>query len=328
MGKSKKGKQREQFETTVLSRFVLRWEKSVFLKKRKWTELPSDILLIIFQKLGPINVLTKAIRVCRDWLELARSELVLWRKVDMTCHGKKFGPNYLEDIACIAVNWSAGRLEEFSAEEFGTYDLLQYITDSASNLKCIRLIRSHVEESELEKLIKRWLLLEEIELTRHWCSPELCEAIGLLCPRLKHFRLNELYFGCGSNKKNLIANYIGKTMPNLRSLQLIGSSMTEEGLHAILEGCPQLESLDIRNCDNLTINQRIQSELERIKILRLPNDSTIDYKFHRHVTESSPCWGPCSLCYGSDSNSDSDIDSDTETYFDIKYGHIVFQNCE
>jgi hypothetical protein len=46
----------------------------------------------------------------------------------MTCRGNKFGPNYLEDMACIAVNWSAGQLE-FSAEEFESDDLLRYITE-------------------------------------------------------------------------------------------------------------------------------------------------------------------------------------------------------
>ncbi|KAJ4816017.1 RNI-like superfamily protein [Rhynchospora pubera] len=223
MGKSKQVKQRKEFYTMVLPKFVLRWENLVLLRRRKWAELPSDILLTIFEKMGPITILTKAIRICRRWLELARSEPLLWRKVDMTCHGNKFDPNDHEDIACIAVNWSAGQLQEFSAEKFGSNDLLHYIAGSTSNLKSIRLIRSPVSEEALEKIMKKWPLLEEIELIWGWCSPEfsdLCQTIGLSCPRLKHFRLNELYSGRGSDENNLIANCIGRTMPDLRSLQL------------------------------------------------------------------------------------------------------------
>ncbi|KAJ4792206.1 RNI-like superfamily protein [Rhynchospora pubera] len=324
MGKSKRGKQKK-FDIVVFPRSVLPKEKPVSLKERQWSELPSDILLKIFEKVGQINVLTKAIRVCRDWLEVARNDPILWRKVDMTYHGDQFGPNDLEDIACVAVNWSAGQLEEFSAEKFGSGALLQYIASRSSNLKCIRLIKSPVSRKTLKKVIKRCPLIEEIELTGYLCTPALCQAIGLLCPRLKCFRLNEISFYPGySHERNSIANCIGITMPNLHSLQLISSRMTEKGLYAILEGCPQLESLDVRNCCNLSINERIESELERIKILRLPDDSIDDWKFSHHLI---PYYFDYDYC-DCPSCAKSDSDSDSETYFDIEYGHIMFQHWD
>ncbi|KAJ4763535.1 F-box protein family-like [Rhynchospora pubera] len=134
--------------------------------------------------------------------------------------------------------------------------------------------------------MKKWPLLEEIELIWGWCSPEfsdLCQTIGLSCPRLKHFRLNELYSGRGSDENNSIANCIGRTMPNLRSLQLTYNMMTNEGLHAILEGCPLLKSLDVRMCRKLTIDRSIMRELEKINNLRLPEDSSDNCKFCDHV---------------------------------------------
>ena len=39
---------------------------------------------------------------------------------------------------------------------------------------------------------------------------------------------------------------IAETVPGLRHLQLFGNRMTNDGLKAILDGCPQLESLDLR----------------------------------------------------------------------------------
>ncbi|KAJ4816016.1 RNI-like superfamily protein [Rhynchospora pubera] len=247
MGKSKRGEHKTKFEKMPLSRFLLDWEKldtnacvplschKVVITKTKWMELPSDILLMIFQKMGAISILTKAILLCRDWLELARNEPLIWRKVDMTCHGKKFGSRYLQDIACIAVNWSAGQLEEFSAEGFVSDDLLQYLADSTSNLKSFSLINCRkISQEALEKTIKRWPLLEEIELTRYWmCPPEFYQTIGLSCPQLKCFRLNTIYIEFPEyddiDKKDSIAKCIGKTMHNLCSLQLIGSRLTMEG---------------------------------------------------------------------------------------------------
>ncbi|KAJ3698588.1 hypothetical protein LUZ61_002293 [Rhynchospora tenuis] len=328
MGKSKGGKQKKEFDTMSLSRFVLCWEESALLKRRKWSKLPSDILLMIFEKMGPIEVLTKAIRLCRDWLEVARNEPLLWRKVDMTCHGKKFGPNYLQDIACIAVNWSAGQLEEFAAEQFGSDDLLQCIANSTSNLKRISFIKCNdISEDVLEKTIKRWHLLEEIELYFWMCSRKFFRAIGLSCPYLKCLRLNYIRVNCRNDKKDCLAKLIGRNFPNLSSLQLIGNKMTNKGLHFIFKGCPQLESLDIRQCYKLTIDQSLQSDLERIKNVRLPNDSIDDYKFACYLKQFSYS----SLLFDNSENDsvsggDFDSDSDTMNYLDIKYEHIMFQD--
>jgi hypothetical protein len=52
------------------------------------------------------------------------------------------------------------------------------------------------------------------------------------------------------------------TMHKLRSLQLFGNNLTNEGLTAILDNCPHLESLDT-----------LRGKCARIKTLRLPHDS-------------------------------------------------------
>lgn len=76
-------------------------------------------------------------------------------------------------------------------------------------------------------------------------------------------------------------------MPGLRHLQLIGNKMTNDGLVALLDGCPHLESLDIRRCFNVnlvgTLGKRCK---EQIKYFRLPHDATDDYPFQTSVDES------------------------------------------
>ena len=52
-----------------------------------------------------------------------------------------------------------------------------------------------------------------------------------------------------------------------------------DGLLAILDGCPQLESLDLRKCFHVTLSGYLGKYAERIKVLRHPNDSTDNYEF-------------------------------------------------
>ena len=79
---------------------------------------------------------------------------------------------------------------------------------------------------------------------------------------------------------------IAKNMPELRHLQLIGNKVTNDGLQAILDGCPHLESLDIRKCFNVTLSGNLGKRCaERIKNLRHPNDSTHDYGFMAEISD-------------------------------------------
>lgn len=63
--------------------------------------------------------------------------------------------------------------------------------------------------------------------------------------------------------------------------------MTNVGLQAIIDGCPNLESLDLRQCFNVHLGGdmgRLCSQ--RIKDLRLPHDPTDDYPFNDEIHDS------------------------------------------
>lgn len=77
---------------------------------------------------------------------------------------------------------------------------------------------------------------------------------------------------------------IAETMPKLRHLQIFGDGLTDRGLQAILNGCPDLESLDLRQCFNLTLAGNLRQKCaERIKILHLPHDPTTGYGFTTEI---------------------------------------------
>lgn len=159
-------------------------------------------------------------------------------------------------------------------------------------------------------------LLEELEISLcNNLSSKSVEAVGRSCPRLKSLKLNREWFrfpddmfdyyndedddyfddgdydypviddqngssAIAPSRKDADAHAIAGTMHGLRHLQLFGNQLTSDGLNAILDSCPHLESLDVRNCFNLNLKGDVEKRCaERVKNLRLPLDSTKDYEF-------------------------------------------------
>ena len=118
-------------------------------------------------------------------------------------------------------------------------------------------------------------LLEELDVS--YCAVESLKVVGQSLPNLKTLKL---YFGLGPpgyvNDDDALA--IAETMHGLRFLQLVGNSLTDAGLKAILDNCPHLEHLDLRKCFNVYFSGDLERRCsERIKVLRRPNDSAHEY---------------------------------------------------
>ena len=122
-------------------------------------------------------------------------------------------------------------------------------------------------------------LLEELDITISSLSEETIEAVGCRCPHLKSFKWNHDEYRLPDIQCDDEAVAIAKNMPELRHLQLIRNRLTNDGLQAILDNCPHLESLDLRKCFNVTLSGDLGRRCARIKNLRLPNDSTNDCGF-------------------------------------------------
>ncbi|MCI17677.1 F-box protein SKIP19-like, partial [Trifolium medium] len=62
-------------------------------------------------------------------------------------------------------------------------------------------------------------------------------------------------------------------MPKLRHLSMSGNLLTNVGLDAILDGCPLLESLELRRCFHLDLSGNLGERYrDQIKDLILPTD--------------------------------------------------------
>ncbi|TVU43211.1 hypothetical protein EJB05_09658, partial [Eragrostis curvula] len=170
----------------------------------------------------------------------------------------------------------------------------------APALKSLRLIYCYdVCQEAFMEAIRKFPMLEELELSLSSnVNGAAFGVVGESCPHLKRFRLNKKIFigleGGGFDRDDE-ARGIAK-MHELRSLQLFNCEFTDTGLTAILDGCPHLESLDIRRCFNVTMDATaIRAKCAMMKTLKLPHDSTASYEFQ----ESE--WTPTSLqsacCY-------------------------------
>lgn len=96
---------------------------------RDWAELQRDVLSLIFQKLGSIEVLLTAQGVCSSWNRLSYDPRI-WRRIEMRNFASILDSEYdLEKMARAAVDRSCGQCVEFSVKSFASNELLEYLME-------------------------------------------------------------------------------------------------------------------------------------------------------------------------------------------------------
>ncbi|KAE8708149.1 putative F-box/LRR-repeat protein 23 [Hibiscus syriacus] len=264
---------------------------SAAAETRNWLELPQDVTASILSRLGAIEILNSAQNVCSLWRKISKDPS-MWKSIDMRNLGDLFDMEYdLEKMCVHAVNRSCGHLLDINIEYFGTDELLFYISERSTHLKRLRLFSCYsISDEGLSEAASKLPFLEELEIFICPVSKDALETIGRNCPLLKSFKYNlqqHKSFHYASDDEALA---IAQTMPELRRLQVLGNDLTNEGLQAILDGCPHLEYLDLRQCFNVHLGGNLEKTcVKRVKNLLRPYDSTHDYEFYAgvHDTESS-----------------------------------------
>ncbi|CAN6231474.1 unnamed protein product, partial [Urochloa humidicola] len=173
----------------------------------------------------------------------------------------------------------------------------KFITNTmkrAPLLKSLQLsLCHHISNEGFAEAISCFPQLEELDVTFCSLHGSVCDTIGRACPQLIRFRLNERwsilqsefapYEGMDDDTEAL---GIASTMPGLQELQLIGNNLTNDGLMVILDRCPHLQSLDIRQCYSIQMDDAMKSKCARIPDLKLPHDSISDFKYRAYIVSS------------------------------------------
>jgi len=98
---------------------------------RNWLELPRDVTANILQRLGTIEILSSACKVCPLWWNICKDPH-MWRTIRTTRldYARYNYGNNLVKIFRTAVERSCGQVEDIDIEEIGTDDLLKHIVDN------------------------------------------------------------------------------------------------------------------------------------------------------------------------------------------------------
>ncbi|CAH8334524.1 unnamed protein product [Eruca vesicaria subsp. sativa] len=241
---------------------------------RDWAGLPVELTSSIMSRLNTVNVLEKAQKACMSW-HLVCQDPSIWRKIDM--HNDLGFMNLLtkihhRDMCRQAVDLSHGGLVEIDIWYICTDSLLEHIADSASNLKTLRIAMCHeILDHGLVEAAAKLPFLEELDISYCSFEVETLKAVGQSCPHLKTLKLNYPVVGYDEDD---FALAIAESMPGLRHLHLSGNhDMNNTGLKAILDGCPHLEHLDLRECWKIELVGDLEDLCsERIRVLRRPGD--------------------------------------------------------
>ncbi|XP_058761238.1 putative F-box/LRR-repeat protein 23 [Vicia villosa] len=257
--------------------------------KPNWLELPRDITMNILQRLCTLDIVTSASVVCPLWWNICKEPL-MWSTIDMITgismdmitdlsQSDSYYFEYyrrLERICRYAVDRSCGHLKEIYIKKFGTDDLLIHIAKSASHLRSIRLEKCYdISTAAFNEVVKNQPFLEELDIFHCYDydqSTDFFEFIGHSCPLLKSLKFSPRIEKVGDDKCDDLALAIAKTMSKLRHLSILNNELTNNGLLAILDGCPLLESLDIRGCLYVDLDGSLGERCSaQIKELRFPN---------------------------------------------------------
>ncbi|KAK2999525.1 hypothetical protein RJ639_024122, partial [Escallonia herrerae] len=283
-----------------------------------WLELPPEVTASILRRLGAVELLETAQKVCTTWRSICKDP-AMWRTVDIrSSRETNLWLHDVEKITMRAVDLSCGQLEGITIANFASGHLLLYIADRSSQLKRLQLVHCYgnISPETFREAFKKLPLLEELHIYFTAFDKGNIEVAGRFCTLLKSFKLNRQAYK-HPLKCDDEALAIAESMPELRHLQLFGSRMTDDGLGAILDKCPHLESLDLRQCFNVSLAGDVGKRcFERIKDLKRPLDSTDGCGFDTVLLDSGK--------FDSDSDYDYDYDYDSDYDYGIDYDEQVY----
>lgn len=140
---------------------------------RNWTELPPELTSSILIRLGAVEILENAQKVCRSWRRVCKDPS-MWRKIVIDNRGDRASFKYdLESMCRHAVDRSQGGLLEIDIEYFGTDKLLDYIADRFS-----LSLSSPCNSKSLELWFSSRGIFEF--LLEHWCWFDFSRCIGVM----------------------------------------------------------------------------------------------------------------------------------------------------
>ncbi|CAO2209855.1 unnamed protein product [Urochloa humidicola] len=257
---------------------------------RDWAGLPRKIVLDVFLRLGPREIMLGAEFACKPWRRVALEEPALWRRVgmdpwdllDKRLRRLRDGAEW--DMKLVAVDRAKGQCEAFKGccDDDELLDLVK----RAPSLKVLYIEHDSYDNcgEDLVEALKKLTLLEDLEIdfkyNIYW-DENMLESVCEACPHLKKLVL--MYASCFDlecNEDEFDKEPIDGEIPVMSKLHTLGlydCELSTKGLKAILDSCPLLENLHI---DGYFDKRKMGKDL-RMKCAKIKN-LTMD-------TKKKPC---------------------------------------
>ncbi|KAK8479647.1 hypothetical protein V6N11_034249 [Hibiscus sabdariffa] len=235
---------------------------------RCWDELIPDALGLIFKNLSLQETLTVVPRVCKSWRRVA-SGPYCWQDVDIQQWSQQCRPDTLDRMVQMLITRSSGSLRKLCVTGLANDQSFSFIADNAKSLQTLRLPRSEISDSIVERVAGRLSSVTFLDLSycRNIGAPAL-EAIGKHCKLLMGLRRTmhplEVIDKVSQDDE---AFAIAATMPKLKQLEVAYLLISTEGVLKVLENCPELELLDVRGCWNVKLDDNFIKKFSRLKVV-------------------------------------------------------------
>lgn len=247
--------------------------------ERSWADLTYEALVEIMKRVGFEELYVAVPLVCKAW-KAAALDPACWERVHIEpcfrarCESAAWWQPPFEAkvdyMLKLAVDRSMGSLLELSTRHCSN-SALAYLGSRCSSVRLISVASSPgITDPSICQIAKACRHLEHLDVSEcQYVTSESLEQIGLNCKSLTVLKRNRFigdydparksrlpleYPRTSSTPANADAEVLvfSKLMPNLKHLELRHSKLSDQGLVALVDGCSNLEYLDLTGCSNLT----------------------------------------------------------------------------
>lgn len=266
-----------------------------------WADLTYEALVEIFKRLDFEDLYLSVPLVCKAWCR-ASMDSACWERVNMEdCFRKReetsmwWEPSFekkMDYMVKLVVDRSRGNLRELSTRHCSNAALC-YLATRCPLIRSISVASSSgITDLSACQIAKACRQLEHLDVSE--CQNLTyfsMEQIGLNCKYVTALKRNRLIGECDPARKSLLPReylqtvtpasadgevlVLAKLMPKLKHLELRYSKLSDQGLASLVDGCTDLEHLDLIGCSNLTWRALDQAgeKLKNLKVFLKSNAS-------------------------------------------------------
>ncbi|XP_027148896.1 F-box protein FBW2 isoform X1 [Coffea eugenioides] len=236
---------------------------------RHWEDLLPDALGLIFHNLSLQEKLTVIPRVCKPWSKAVMGPYC-WQEIDIEEWSNRSESGDVDRMLRMLITRSSGSLRKLCVSGLQNENIFDFIAEHARSLQTLRLPRSEMCDSTMEKIAGRLSILTFLDVS--YCSkigPRALEAIGKNCKFLERLRRNMHPLDVeGKLLQNNEAYAIATTMPKLKHLEIAYHVVDTIGVLEIITSCRELEFLDLRGCWDVKFDEKyLKDKFPKLNVL-------------------------------------------------------------